>query len=193
MKKDLFLKQLAESGYNVIYGAKKHFATYDIVVKKPGWIAFIILTIGIWQLYKPNFLYNTEVSLVLIIASIVALIISQYNNEKENYREVGNQLLQIHNELREIYYQIKSSEQEVVKNDSDVSIRVKELLREYYRINISKQIFLSDWLAHYKLFFQSQFEWIDEQKNFTWKDKIPLSFRVALVVLIVVGVLIFVL
>lgn len=186
MKKDLFLKQLAENGYNVIYGAKKHFATYDIVVKTPGRIAFLTLVIGIWQVYKPSFLFNTEVSLILILASICALTISHYNSEKDRYREVGNQLIQIHNQLREIYYQIKSTEQEVVDNDSDVALRVKELLDDYYRVSISKQIFLSDWLAHYKLFFQSQFEWIDEQKNFTWQDKVPVSFRVAVVVLITV-------
>lgn len=189
MKKDLFLKQLAENGYNVIYGAKKHFATYDTVVKMPGRIAFITLAIGIWQVYQPSFLYNTEVSLILIIASIIALTISQYNNEKDKYREVGNQLIQIHNELREIYYQIKSSEQEVVENDSNIALRMNELLEDYYRISISKQIFLSDWLAHYKLFFQSQFEWIDEQKNFTWRDKVPFSFRIAVIGLIAVVVL----
>jgi len=36
MKKDLFLKEVAESGYNIGYAAKKHFATYDIVEKAPG-------------------------------------------------------------------------------------------------------------------------------------------------------------
>lgn len=189
MKKELFLKQLAENGYNVIYGAKKHFATYDTVVKMPGRIAFITLAIGIWQIYLPSFLYNTEVSLILIIASILALVVSQYNNEKDRYREVGNQLIQIHNELRVIYYQIQSSEQKVVENDSYESLRMNELLKNYYRISISKQIFISDWLAHYKLFFQSQYEWIDEQKNFTWRDKIPLSFRAAVIGFIVVAVL----
>lgn len=189
MKKDLFLKQLAENGYNVIYGAKKHFATYDTVVKMPGRIAFITLAIGIWQIYLPSFLYNTEVSLILIIASIIALVVSQYNNEKDRYGEVGDQLIQIHNKLREIYYQIQSSEQKVVENDSYESLRMNELLKDYYRISISKQIFISDWLAHYKLFFQSQYEWIDEQKNFTWRDKIPLSFRVAVISFIVAAIL----
>lgn len=179
MKKELFLKQLAENGYNVIYGAKKHFSTYDIVVKTPGRIAFLTLSIGIWQIYKPSFPFNTEVSLILILASLCALTISQYNSEKDRYRDVGNQLIQIHNKLRDIYYQIKSSDQEVVENDSQISLKVNELLNEYYKISISKQIFLSDWLAHYKLFFQSQIEWIDEQKAFTWRDKIPFSFLIA--------------
>ena len=181
MERNLFLRQLAENGYNVIYGAKKHFSTYDTVVKMPGRIAFITLAIGIWQIYKPSFPHNTEISLLLIIASIIALTISQYNSEKDRYREVGNRLIQIHNELREIYYQAKSSEQESFSNESNEAIRLNELMGEFYQISISKQIFLSDWVAHYKLFFQSQYEWIDEQKKFTWKDKIPVSFRIAVI------------
>ena len=184
MKKELFLKQLAENGYNVIYGAKKHFSTYDTVVKMPGRIAFITLAIGIWQIYKPSFLYNTEISLLLMIASIIALTISQYNSEKDRYRIVGNRLIKIHNELRKLYYQAKSSNQEVFSDESIEAVRMNELLDEFYEISISKQIFLSDWVAHYKLFFQSQYEWIDEQKNFTWKDKIPLSFRIVVIGLI---------
>ena len=31
MNKDEFLKAVAETGYNVGFGAKKHFSTYDIV------------------------------------------------------------------------------------------------------------------------------------------------------------------
>ena len=184
MKKDFFLKQIAENGYNVIYGAKKHFSTYDIVVKMPGRIAFVTLTIGIWQIYKPSFLYNTEMSLLLIIASIIALTISQYNSEKERYREIGNRLIQIHNELRNLYYQVKSTDKTDFNDESIESIRMNELLEEFYEISISKQIFLSDWIAHYKLFFQSQYEWIDEQKNFNWKDKLPLSFRIVIIIFV---------
>lgn len=184
MERELFLKQLAENGYNVIYGAKKHFSTYDTVVKMPGRIAFVTLTIGIWQIYKPSFLYNTEISFLLIIASIIALSISQYNSEKEKYREIGNRLIKIHNELRNLYYQVKSSDETYFNDESIESVRMKELLEEFYKISISKQIFLSDWMAHYKLFFQSQYEWIDEQKNFNWKDKLPLSFRIVVIALI---------
>lgn len=184
MERELFLKQLAENGYNVIYGAKKHFSTYDIVVKMPGRIAFVTLTIGIWQIYKPSFLYNTEMSLLLIFASIIALSISQYNSEKEKYREIGNRLIKIHNELRNLYYQVKSSDKTYFNDESIESARMNELLEEFYEISISKQIFLSDWIAHYKLFFQSQYEWIDEQKNFNWKDKLPLSFRIVVIALI---------
>ena len=35
MDKNTLLKMIAETGYNVGFGAKKHFATYDIVEKAP--------------------------------------------------------------------------------------------------------------------------------------------------------------
>ena len=36
MDKNDLLKQIAEASYNIGYGAKKHFATYDIVEKVPN-------------------------------------------------------------------------------------------------------------------------------------------------------------
>ncbi|WP_374718043.1 SLATT domain-containing protein [Neobacillus sp.] len=190
MKKDLLLKQLADNGYNVIYGGKKHFSTFDIVEKMPGRIAFFTLTIGILQIYKPNFPYNSEISLLLILASIMALTISQYNGDKKRYEEVGNRLIQIHNELREIYYQVQSSENENYSKESNEIKRMNELVAEYYRISIPKQIIFSDWLAHYKLFVQNNYDWLDKQKDFKWMDKIPLSFIIAVVVVVVLVIVI---
>lgn len=74
MDKKIFLKSVAEHGYNVYFGAKKHFATYDIVEKVPGWIAFITLCIGIWQIYTSTFAFNKEISLLIIFVSIAALL-----------------------------------------------------------------------------------------------------------------------
>lgn len=50
MDKDGLLKSIAEMGYNVGFGAKKHFATYDIVQKVPGAIGFVSMAIGIFAL-----------------------------------------------------------------------------------------------------------------------------------------------
>ncbi|PMC35742.1 hypothetical protein CJ195_18360 [Bacillus sp. UMB0899] len=188
MNKELLLRQLAENGYNVYYGAKKHFATYDIVEKAPGRIAIITLLIGILSLYEPNFLYNKEVSVALIFASVIALTISLYNGEKETYKDIGTQLTQLHNELRTIYYRVQGSNQEQFHQEVE---EMNQILNRYYDLSISKQIFLSDWYAHYKLFFQSQYEWLDEQKNFTWRDKVPMSFRIVVVFVLLAVVLVF--
>src|SRR5699024_291396 len=113
---------------------------YDMSIKTPGKTAFITLAIGIWQVYSPSFQYNTEVSLLLILASILALTVSQYNAEKDKYRITGNQLIQIHNDLRELYYLVKSSKQNKYTNESPESIRMNELLEQYYESSLSKQL-----------------------------------------------------
>nr|WP_232422483.1 hypothetical protein [Leptospira interrogans] len=51
MTKEDLLKNIAEMGYNVGYGAKVHFSTYDIVEKVPGAIGFISFVIGILSLF----------------------------------------------------------------------------------------------------------------------------------------------
>lgn len=53
MNQSELLKQIAESGYNVGYGAKKHFATAEFVDKIPGWISLISLAIGVLALVFP--------------------------------------------------------------------------------------------------------------------------------------------
>ncbi|GEK30516.1 hypothetical protein KZO01_08250 [Kurthia zopfii] len=183
MKKEIFLKSLAEHGYNVMFGAKKHFATYDIVEKVPSGVALITLLIGIWQLYAPFFDYNKEVSLVIILVSVIALQINLYNSNKEDYMKAGIKLTEIHNELKDMYYQTKSStESEVTNEDQE---KLQKLLNDYYAISITKQITFSDWYAHYKFFYQAQHEWIDEQKRFTWKDKFPMFFRIWTAIVII--------
>lgn len=190
MQREMFLKLLAENGYNVYFGAKKHLATYDIVEKFPGWIGLITLIIGIWQLAYPSFPYGQPLSVVLVAASVCAMQISQYNAEKDNYMKAGTKLTDIHNELKELYYRNKDIENSTVSNDDQEKLTL--LLKEYSETSISKQIAFSDWYAHYKFFNQAQNEWIDEQKNFTWKDKFPLSFRITVFFIIIISVIILV-
>lgn len=189
MDKDIFLKSVAEHGYNVYFGAKKHFATYDIVEKVPGWIAFITLCIGIWQIYAPSFSYSKEVSLIIIFASIAALLINQYATKKDEYKDNGNQLIEIHNELKSLYYQVQSSNTSIVNQTHQDTLQ--DLLNRYYTLCLPKQIFLSDWYAHYKFFCQSQYEWIDEQKKFKWTDKVPFSARLFFMTVVVILITIY--
>ena len=63
-------------------------------------------------------------------------------------------------------------------------------MEEFYAVSISKQIYASDWFAHYKFFFQMQIDWIDEQKQFRWyKDLIPKSLVFSLLMYIAIGIL----
>ncbi|MBB2481340.1 SLATT domain-containing protein [Bacillus sp. APMAM] len=182
--KNSMLKQLAENGYNVGFGAKKHFATFDIIEKIPNAISLIVLLVGVGQLAYPNNHYNTGISTTLIMVSILALTISSFNSEKEKYEKTGIELTKLFNELRDLYYQVKNSNHEDFQEEYQ---QMNDLLGKYYSLSMSKQIFTSDWYAHYKFFFQMQIEWIHEQKNFSfWKDKIPKSLVFFLLIAVLV-------
>ncbi len=182
MGKDELLKIIAESAYNIGFGAKKHFATYDIVEKAPNWIGFLSLSIGILSLvYEP--LSIKEISAALTVLGISGLYIAFYSNGNKDYVIAGKELTKLLEQLRKLYYEVKSSNSEDLTEHIEVHTNI---LNKTHDISISKQIFLSDWYAHYKFFWQSQIGWMNEQLKFQlFRDKIPLS----LLLVIFVGII----
>lgn len=185
------LRSIAETGYNVGFGAKKNFATHDIVQKAPGLIAFVSLAVGVFALiYEP--LNSKWIAATLVVLGIASLYVTHYDHNKVAYGEEGERLTSLFYRLRDLYRDVQATAE-----GDDVSAyraRLEALQTEVFSSNQSKQILFSDWYAHYKFFWQHQIEWIDEQKQFTfWRDKVPLSlsFTVAVVVigLVVTGVL----
>ena len=186
MKRDDLLKYIADTGYNVGFGAKKHFATYDLVEKSPGWISFISIAFGIYSLAFKE-LSTSFLSASFTVLGVVGLYVSMYDAKKSDYEKAGVELTKIYNQLRALYYSVQS------KSDSDdltnLISEYQQLESQYYSVGLSKQILFSDWYAHYKFFWQHQIEWVDEQKNFSFfRDKVPLSFYMFLVVLIVMAI-----
>ena len=186
MNRSDFLKCIAETGYNVGFGAKKHFATYDLVEKSPGWISFISIAFGIYSLAFKE-LSTSFLSASFAVLGVVGLYVSMYDAKKSDYEKAGVELTKIYNQLRALYYSVQS------KSDSDdltnLISEYQQLESQYYSVGLSKQILFSDWYAHYKFFWQHQIEWVDEQKNFSFfRDKVPLSFYMFLVVLIVMAI-----
>lgn len=175
MDKSDLLKRIADTAYNVGFGAKKHFATYDIVEKAPGWIGFISMAVGVFALFC-DWLATKQISAILIVLGISGLQVNNYSEGKQKYEQSGVLLTNLFNKLKSLYLSVKSS------NKSDFSEAIDEIERIELEFNsncISKQILFSDWYAHYKFFWQHQIEWIDEQKHFRfWRDKVPLSFMV---------------
>lgn len=167
------LKQITDTAYNVGFGAKKHFATYDIVEKSPGWIGFVSMGVGIFALFL-DALAIKHMSAILIVLGISGLLINLYSANKQTYEQKGVALTQLFNELKSLYFSVKSLEKtDFVKEAETLS----DIESRYYSNCISKQILFSDWYAHYKFFWQHQIGWIDEQKHFKfWRDKVPLSF-----------------
>ena len=186
MIKDDLLKCIAETGYNVGFGAKKNLATYDLVEKLPGWISFVSIAFGIYSLVF-DALSTKFLSATFTLVGVIGLYVIMYDAKKSDYEKAGVELTKIYNQLRALYYSVQS------KSDSDdltnLISEYQQLESQYYSVGLSKQILFSDWYAHYKFFWQHQIEWVDEQKNFSFfRDKVPLSFYMFLVVLIVMAI-----
>jgi hypothetical protein len=173
------LKSIAETGYNVGFGAKKHYATFDIVEKAPGWIGLVSTGFGIFGLVYES-LSAKAPSAALTLLGVSALYISFYRSKE--YDEAGKQLTQLFNELRNLYRSVEGG-----ADLGSSAEKLRDIEARYYPISISKQIVFSDWYTHYKFFAQQQISWIEEQKQFTWKDKVPLSFRLFCLVLFLLG------
>lgn len=182
MDKDSLLKSIAEMGYNVGFGAKKHFATYDIVEKVPGLIGFISIAIGILSLvFAP--LSAKLPSACLTIAGVLALYINFFDHCKGDYDREGRSLTVLFNRLRDLYRQVQAGA-DVTASHAEL----KAIETEFYASGLSKQIVGSDWYAHYKFFAQMQIEWVAEQKRFTWRDKVPPSLRIWIGLILTTGI-----
>lgn len=181
MKKDQLLKSIAETAYNVGFGGRKHWATYDIVDKVPGLIGFLSTAFGIFALIYDK-LSEKSLSAAFIVFGLIALYITFYEPNKSKYAESANKLTTLFNALRDLYRTVQGHP----NDDVDLYIDQLHLIeKNYYETCISKQILFSDWYAHYKFFWQYQIDWLDEQKKFKlFRDKLPLSFMFWMVVLL---------
>lgn len=181
MKKDQLLKSIAETAYNVGFGGRKHWATYDIVDKVPGLIGFLSTAFGIFALIYDK-LSEKSLSAAFIVFGLIGLYITFYEPNKSKYAESANKLTALFNALRDLYRTVQSHP----NDDVDLYIDQLHLIeKNYYDTCISKQILFSDWYAHYKFFWQYQIDWVDEQKKFKlFRDKLPLSFMFWMVVLL---------
>ncbi len=192
MTKNDLLKQIAESAYNVGFGAKKSFATFDIVDKIPGILNFCALAIGILALFIDE-LNVKIVSATLIIFGVIGIYISKYDDKKDEYADSGSKIIELFNELKSLYHSVKAKPDDT-NFDVDIS-KLQEIENKFYSISISKQVLFSDWYAHYKFFWQwaTHIKWlIIELELSFWENKMPLSFIVfiGVVLLIFIGNLI---
>jgi hypothetical protein len=182
MTKQDLLKRIADTAYNVGFGAKKHFATYDITAKVPGSIGFVSTAVGVFGLVYDS-LSTKSLSAAFIVLGIMGICITIYDRKKEKYAEAGNKLTQIFNRLKSLYFNVKAAQEtDLLKFEQELN----SIESEYSKIGISDQMLFSGWLAHYKFFWENQIDWIDEQKHFRlFRDKLPLSFTASIATLII--------
>lgn len=184
MTKPDLLKHIAQTGYNVGYGAKKHFATYDIAAKAPGCISFLTFAVGLYFLLI-DFTAKKYFAAACIILGILGLRISMWDHAKDDYSDVGRKLTGLFNRVKALYYQVKASEE---KDLSQFEGELSVLQDEYNEMCLSGQMLFSDWYAHYKFFWQQQIDWMDEQLHFRlFRDRLPLSFTATFVLLMILA------
>lgn len=182
MNKDDLLKHIAQTAYNVGFGAKKNFATYDIVAKMPGLIGFISLAFGVYALIFEA-LNAKFFSATFIILGVVGMYITVYDPKKSEYANTGKHLTTLFNALKILYGKVRAEQGPL---DAYVT-ELDQLENEYNNISMHHQIMFSNWYAHYKFFWEHQIDWIDEQLKFKLlRDKIPLSFLVSAVAILAI-------
>lgn len=173
------MKCIAERAYDVGFGAKRHFATFDIIEKVPGLIGFSSIAFGILALVF-NDLSTQLASATFIILGVMNLYINFYSHNKLAYEETGKSLTELYNKLKSLYFDTKDAK--TADQVADFHTELQEIEKKYIPLSISKQIAFSNWFAHYKFFWESQIGWIDDQIQFKfWRDKIPLSLTLMLV------------
>ncbi|WP_182921951.1 SLATT domain-containing protein [Pedobacter planticolens] len=190
MTKDDFLRNLATNGFNIGFGAKKNFASYDIINKLPSWVGFISLGVGVIQMAYEHMRFNKELSILMIIVGIAILYADSFKSKLEEYEIEGIRLTKIFNRLRDMYYIVKADSNFLYNNyENDY----QALLNEYYIHTISKQVFMSQWHAHFKFFYEMQIDWVDEQLKFKFfKDKFPNSLKAFFLILAVIFLTIYI-
>jgi hypothetical protein len=184
MNKDSLLKLIATTGYNVGFGAKKHFATLDMVEKLPGWIGLASLAAGILSLFVPQF-EDKFVTAAFTIIGVASITFNTYNDSKDQYVKNGKALTASFHELRVLYETVKS--QSAGADLTPFIAQHEQIQQAALGYGMSKHIFLSDWYAHIKFFGQSQTDWMDEQLHFKFiKDKVPFGAKIAIITAVVV-------
>ena len=146
MNKLDLLKSIAEKGYDVGFGAKKHFATYDIIEKAPGLISFSSMAFGILALAIKE-LPTDLFSAIFIVLGVVGLYISLYDHKKSSYEQSGVALTKLYNELKALYFKVKNINEE--RDCSDLHKELSDIENRYYQECISKQILFSNWFSSF--------------------------------------------
>ena len=87
MNKPEALRFVAKKCYDVGFGAKKHFATFDFVEKLPGAIGFIAILFGIVSSNYLSFDLAGHASVLLTIFGVISVYISLYLPNLSSYDE----------------------------------------------------------------------------------------------------------
>ncbi len=191
MKKETMLKKIAQKGYDVSYAANLNFATYDIVTKIPSVVSFLSIAIGIFGLVFESFRV-VGVSVCILLLGIVSLYIERFTSNVDDYCKRGSSDTELLYRLKNLYFKIKDSD-DTNSDFTEEEKEYEEIEKVYNNTSSAKQILFANWFAHFKMFIEKDYKWMDEQLHFGWwKDKTPGSLKATIIVLLVIGVVLFI-
>tara|TARA_R110001606_G_scaffold399222_1_gene582288 strand:- start:10308 stop:10919 length:612 start_codon:yes stop_codon:yes gene_type:complete len=175
-------KHIAETGYNVGYTAKLHFASFEMIEKIPGIISFISMAFGVYTLAFSE-LSTKFMSSTLLVLGLTGIYISMKNGDKNSYEVKGRILTGLFNELKHLMTDAKTHPEET----ESISAQLKDIENKYNENCASNHIMFASWLGHYKFFWEQQIEWIAEYRPFGfWRDKVPLTLWVTVFTLLII-------
>jgi hypothetical protein len=173
-------KHIAETGYNVGYSAKLHFASFEMIEKLPGLISFISMAFGIYALAFSE-LSTKLMSCTLLVLGLIGLYITMKNSDKANYEEKGVKLTDLFNELKHLMLEAEhqSPDTEIINN------KLQDIEARYNQSCASHHIMFASWFAHYKFFWEQQIGWINNYRPFGFfRDKVPLTLWATIILIL---------
>lgn len=189
MNKQSLLHNIAQSAYDIGFGGKKHFITYDVHRILPRFISVATLVIGILQLssfYKSTNAISQEwISIILIVIGVISLVLDLLGDRKEEYEIAGKKLIGYFNELRRMYFEIDS-----LNDSADFSIyeiRLNDICQNVNNISISKQAIATHIITHIGFFNVMQSNWVVTELKLTWRDKFPIYHWESILTFIIIS------
>ncbi|WP_448760729.1 SLATT domain-containing protein [Acinetobacter tandoii] len=174
MTKEELLHEIAVYAYATSYGKDKCFSTYDIATKTSTRLTVGGVVLGILLLAYQNLNAITALVVTGIIAGVICVYISKYDDKK--YLEQALALQEIEKQLKSLYFVAKTS------NDDQIShyiTQAQNLNDQQQKLALEKHIFGSDWYTHIKMFWTKKINtkwYVDELKLKFFFDKLPFSF-----------------
>ncbi len=178
-------KHVAETGYNVGYSAKLHFASFEMIEKLPGLISFISMSFGIYALAFTE-LSTKFMSCTLLILGLIGLYVTMNNSRKTDYEEKGIVLTNLFNELKHLLAELETESPDLPQ----INGKLQRIEAQYNQSCASHHIMFASWFAHYKFFWEQQIAWIEKERPFSFfRDKVPLTLWLTVFLIVVITIL----
>lgn len=171
-EKEQLKRDIAEAAYNIIYGAKLNYSSYELSKFFSSGISYFSLAIGIVTLAYVD-LASKDLSVALLLLGLFGLLISKSPDSLVALKSGGNKLTELYDLLKNLYAQVDTTDDLQVTREKMASIQAEA--RGYYQTD---QLLFSSWIAHHKIFGEHQSDWMCGELNLTfWKDKIPSTLK----------------